>query len=48
MYIQGKLDLAKDQLATRKLCGSTQCEEYGDLSQAITKRTGFSRRRCVI
>ena len=40
--IQGKLDLAKDQLATiAKLCGSTQCEEYGDLSQAITKAQGL-------
>jgi predicted Zn-dependent protease len=40
--IQGKLDLAKDQLATiAKLCGSTQCEEYGDLSQAITKAHGL-------
>jgi tetratricopeptide (TPR) repeat protein len=36
--IQGKLDLAKDQLQTiQKLCGSTECEEYEDLSEAIDK-----------
>jgi tetratricopeptide (TPR) repeat protein len=36
--IQGKLDLAKEQLQTiQKLCGSTECEEYEDLSQAINK-----------
>jgi tetratricopeptide (TPR) repeat protein len=36
--IQGKLDLAKQQLQTiRKLCGSTECEEYEDLSAAIDK-----------
>jgi tetratricopeptide (TPR) repeat protein len=36
--IQGKLDLAKDQLQTiQKLCGSTDCEEYEDLSNAISK-----------
>jgi Flp pilus assembly protein TadD len=36
--IQGKLDLAKDQLQTiQKLCGSTECEEYEDLSKAIDK-----------
>ena len=36
--IQGKLDLAKDQLQTiQKLCGSTDCEEYMDLSRAIDK-----------
>jgi tetratricopeptide (TPR) repeat protein len=34
--IQGKLDLAKEQLqAIQKLCRSTECEEYEDLSQAI-------------
>ena len=36
--IQGKLDLAKQQLQTiQKLCGSTECEEYEDLSEAISK-----------
>ena len=36
--IQGKLELAKEQLQTiQKLCGSTECEEYEDLSQAINK-----------
>jgi tetratricopeptide (TPR) repeat protein len=36
--IQGKFDLAKEQLATiQKLCGSTQCEEYEDLSDALTQ-----------
>ena len=36
--IEGKLELAKDQLHTiQKLCGSTECEEYEDLSQAINK-----------
>ncbi len=35
---QGKLDLAKEQLATiAKLCGSTDCNEYKDLSKAIAK-----------
>jgi tetratricopeptide (TPR) repeat protein len=34
--IQGKYDLAKDQLATiEKLCGSTDCEYYEDLSGAL-------------
>ena len=34
--IQGKYDLAKDQLATiQKLCGSTDCEYYEDLSDAL-------------
>ena len=34
--IQGKLDMAKEQLRTiQKLCGSTECEEYEDLSEAI-------------
>jgi Flp pilus assembly protein TadD len=34
--IQGKLDLAKEQLATiRALCG-TDCEEYEDLANAIS------------
>lgn len=36
--IQGKLDMAKEQLQTiQKLCGSTECEEYEDLSNAIKK-----------
>jgi tetratricopeptide (TPR) repeat protein len=35
--IQGKFDLAKDQLATiGKLCG-TECEYYEDLADALTK-----------
>jgi tetratricopeptide (TPR) repeat protein len=34
--IQGKFDLAKEQLATiQKLCGGTECEEYEDLSDAL-------------
>ena len=34
--IQGKYDLAKDQLATiEKLCGSKECEYYEDLSNAL-------------
>ena len=34
--IQGKFDLAKDQLATiEKLCGSKDCEYYEDLSDAL-------------
>ena len=40
--IQGKFDLAKEQLATiQKLCGGTQCEEYEDLSDAITQAHGL-------
>ena len=40
--IQGKFDLAKEQLATiQKLCGSTQCEEYEDLSDAIAQARGL-------
>jgi tetratricopeptide (TPR) repeat protein len=36
--IEGKFDLAKDQLQTiQRLCGSTECEEYEDLSEAIEK-----------
>jgi tetratricopeptide (TPR) repeat protein len=36
--IQGKYDLAKDQLATiEKLCGSKDCEYYEDLSDALEK-----------
>ena len=35
--IEGKYDLAKDQLATiQKLCG-TECEYYEDLADALTK-----------
>ena len=34
--IQGKFDLAKDQLATiEKLCGSKDCEYYGELAKAL-------------
>ena len=40
--IQGKFDLAKEQLATiQKLCGGTECEEYEDLSDAITQAHGL-------
>ncbi len=36
--IQGKIDLAKDQLTTIKtICGGTDCEAYEDLSDAIAK-----------
>jgi Tetratricopeptide repeat len=36
--IQGKIDLAKDQLTTIKtICGTTKCEEYEDLAAAIGK-----------
>jgi tetratricopeptide (TPR) repeat protein len=36
--IQGKFDLAKEQLRTiETLCGSTKCEEYEDLSEALDK-----------
>ena len=36
--IQGKFDLAKDQLATiEKLCGSKDCEYYEDLVDALEK-----------
>ena len=36
--IQGKFDLAKDQLATiEKLCGSKECEYYEDLAEALDK-----------
>ena len=34
--IQGKFDLAKDQLSTiEKLCGSKECEYYEDLAEAL-------------
>ena len=34
--IEGKFDLAKDQLATiEKLCGSKDCEYYEDLAKAL-------------
>ena len=36
--IQGKFDLAKDQLSMiEKLCGSKECEYYEDLSDALEK-----------
>ena len=36
--IQGKIDLAKDQLsAIEKLCGSKDCEYYEDLADALAK-----------
>ena len=36
--IQGKFDLAKDQLAAiEKLCGSTRCEYYHDLADALER-----------
>ena len=39
--LQGKFDLAREQLDTiAKICGSTQCEEYEDLSQAIARPGG--------
>lgn len=38
----GKFDQANEQLAMiEKLCGSTSCEEYEDLSSAITKAKGL-------
>ena len=34
--IQGKFDLAKDQLSTiERLCGSKECEYYEDLAEAL-------------
>ncbi|HKN26995.1 MAG TPA: hypothetical protein VJY34_03580 [Roseiarcus sp.] len=34
--IEGKFDLAKDQLATiEKICGSKDCEYYGELAKAL-------------
>ena len=39
--LQGKLDLARDQLKTiAKICRSTDCEEYEDLADAIAHRGG--------
>jgi tetratricopeptide (TPR) repeat protein len=39
--LQGKLDLARQQLETiAKICGSTACEEYEDLSDAIAHPDG--------
>ena len=36
--VQGKFDLAKEQLSTiAKLCGSTECEYYEDLADALVK-----------
>jgi tetratricopeptide (TPR) repeat protein len=35
--IEGKFDLARDQLATiEKICGSKNCEYYGELAKALT------------
>src|SRR5271156_4904841 len=35
--IEGKYDLAKDQLTTiEKICGSKACEYYGELAKALT------------
>ena len=40
--IQGKLDLAKDQLQTiERLCGNRTCEEYEELSGAIDHTRSF-------
>jgi tetratricopeptide (TPR) repeat protein len=40
--IQGKLDLAKDQLtAIKAICGSNSCDEYDDLERAITYARGL-------
>ena len=40
--IQGKFDLAKDQLATiGRLCGSRDCDAYEALSDAIEKSQGL-------
>lgn len=39
--LQGKIDLAKQQLDTiGKICGSTDCEEYKDLAEAIAHPSG--------
>jgi len=39
--LQGKFDLARQQLDTiAKICGSTQCEEYEDLSNALAHPGG--------
>jgi tetratricopeptide (TPR) repeat protein len=39
--IQGKIDLAKQQLDTiGGICGSTDCEEYQDLAEAIHQAQG--------
>ena len=39
--IEGKFDLAKEQLTTiEKICGTTKCEEYEDLSDAIDQAHG--------
>ena len=35
--IEGKFDLAKDQLATiEKICGSKECQYYDELAKALT------------
>ena len=39
--LQGKFDLARQQLETiAKICGSTACEEYEDLSDALAHPGG--------
>jgi tetratricopeptide (TPR) repeat protein len=39
--IQGKIDLAKQQLDTiGKICGSTECDEYEELADAIQQAPG--------
>jgi len=39
--LQGKFDPARQQLEPiAKICGSTDCEEYEDLSQAIARPGG--------
>src|SRR5580658_2449094 len=40
--IEGKIDLARDQLKTIKaICGSDDCEEYDDLDKAIRDATSL-------
>jgi hypothetical protein len=42
--LKGKIDLAHEQLATiAKICGSTDCEEYEDLSKAIANPDALAR-----
>ena len=42
--IEGKFDLAKDQLATiEKICGSQDCEYYGELAKALGRTPTLSR-----
>jgi hypothetical protein len=41
--IEGKFDLARDQLATiEKICGSKDCEYYGELAKALTDAKALS------